>query len=252
MTEEQIQRLREHYQAVVEHDQRLEGAGPEVDYPSFRPIADRLTRVEAEFPDLLPEFRPEHFVATHAGPDRTFGTGAIRAHLAGIVAKLRPLVERRRPSVAPPQTRECPFVTDPRLRAIVERDSLEIQRACQAGCWKAVILLAGGAIEAILVDRLRRDEDRARAAGAAPAEPDPGQWSLGDVIQVCVELEIVKPYLEINIGDATRAYRALVQPAFEARSGLEFGEDEARAVLTVLDVLHRDLSRAQGPPPGPG
>lgn len=244
MTEDQIQRLREHYQALLEHERRLDGGGPEVDYGTFRPIAERLTRAEAEFPDLLPEFRPEHFVATHAGPDRTFGTGAIRAHLAAVLGKLRPLVERRRPTGAAAHAREFPFIVDPRVRAIVERDYLEIQRACQAGCWKAVILLAGGALEAILVDWLRRDEGRARAARAAPAEPDLEQWSLGDVIQVCVELDIVKPYLEINIGDATRACRALVQPACEARLGLELGEDEARAVLTVLDVLHRDLSKA--------
>jgi hypothetical protein len=151
--------------------------------------------------------------------------------------------------VAPaPEALPFPFVADPGVRAVVERDYLEIQRACAAGCWKSAILLAGGTIEAILVDRLRQDGEHMRRVQAVPAEPDPGRWGLAEVIGVAVELEILKPYLEINIGDATRAYRTLVRPEGEARSGLVIGEDEARAVLTVLEVLHRDLSKASEPP----
>jgi hypothetical protein len=248
VTEDQLRRLRDAYETLGRHQRRLESSGAEVDYGTFAPIAETLTHVEAEFPDLLPAFRPEHFVAGHTGPDRTFSAGAIRGHLAAVLGKLRPLVDRRRPVAPAPEALSFPFVADPRVRAVVERDYLEIQRACGAGCWKSAILLAGGVLEAVLVDRLRRDGDRARGADSAPAEPDPGQWSLGEVIGVAVELEILKPYLEINIGDATRAYRTLVRPEGEARSGIVVGEDEARAVLTVLEVLHRDLSKVSEPP----
>jgi hypothetical protein len=244
VTEEQVRRLREHYQAFSEHERFLQGAQSELDYSTFRPIADRLTTVEAEFPDLVPEFRPEHFVASHAGSDRTFSTSAVRAHLAAVLGRIRPLVERRRLPGSTPEARAFPFVADDRLRAILERDWLELQRARAAGCWKAVILLAGGALESILVDQLRRDEARARAASSAPPEPDLAQWGLAELLNVSVELAMVKPYLEINVGDATRAYRLLVRPMDEARSGLAFAEDEATALLTVLDVLHRDLSKA--------
>jgi len=244
VTDEQVRRLRDHYQTLAEHERFLKGAGSELDYSAFRPIADRLATAEAEFPTVVPEFRPEHFVASHAGPDRTFSTSAVRAHLTAVLGRVRPLVERRRPSAPGPEAREFPFVADRGLRGIVERDWLEIQRASAAGCWKAVILLAGGALESILVDQLRRDEAGARAAASAPTEPDLGRWSLADLLNVSVELGIVKPYLEINVGEATRAYRRLVRPADEAGLGLAFAADEASGILTVLDVLHRDLSKA--------
>ena len=47
------------------------------------------------------------------------------------------------------QKREFGFIKDLELRKVLKRDYLEIQTAYVARCWKSVIMLSGGAIEAI-------------------------------------------------------------------------------------------------------
>jgi hypothetical protein len=61
------------------------------------------------------------------------------------------------------QTREFAFIANPELRMILERDYKEIQRAFIAQCWKSVIILSGGSIEAILMDLLMKNQSAARA-----------------------------------------------------------------------------------------
>jgi len=59
------------------------------------------------------------------------------------------------------QTKEFTFVNSPELRKILERDYIEIQRAFIAHCWKSVIILSGGTIEAILMDLLLQKQSSA-------------------------------------------------------------------------------------------
>ena len=138
------------------------------------------------------------------------------------------------------ESREFPFVSDSRLRQIVERDYIEIQAAFAAGCWKSVIILSGGAIEAILLDILQRDP-RAGTASRAPRKSDPSKWDFSDLIKVSVELGLVSLGVE-KLSDPVREYRNLVHPGNEIRSGLKFGKEEATIALEVLHMVHRDLS----------
>jgi hypothetical protein len=93
----------------------------------------------------------------------TQALGALQAKLEEAAER----AEREEPTTA--KARWYPFVRHPELRAILERDDLEITRSFSVGNWKATIVLAGGAIEAILLDRLLSDEPRAKAAKAAAA-----------------------------------------------------------------------------------
>jgi len=56
---------------------------------------------------------------------------------------------------------------------------IEIQRAFIAHCWKSVIILSGGAIEAILMDLLLQKQSAALAATKAPkGKSDISRWDL--------------------------------------------------------------------------
>jgi hypothetical protein len=55
------------------------------------------------------------------------------------------------------QRREFPFAADAILRKILERDDTETPRAYIAQCWKSVIILSGGAIEAQLLDKVQQE-----------------------------------------------------------------------------------------------
>jgi len=57
---------------------------------------------------------------------------------------------------------------------------MEIQKALVAGCWKAVIVLSGGALEAVLLDRALANEAQAKGSKKAPKEqPSPKVWDVG-------------------------------------------------------------------------
>ena len=168
------------------------------------------------------------------------GPEGIRVYLGMVVGRLEILIEEEE-SIPVTETREFTFVAEQAIREILERDYAEIQRAYVSKCWKSVIVLSGGAIEAVLVDLVLGDDKRAISASAASKSTDPKSWGLASLIDVCLELRLIKPGIE-KLSHSVREYRNLVHPGRELRGGLSANAEEARIALEVLNMLHRDLS----------
>lgn len=243
MKQQTLDKLRSHFHALLNLQRRFEGdeaARYNVDKMSFQLLVSEIKQIEQESPGLLPPFREADFREAARG-EAVLAGPTIRSYLAVALGKLRIAVES---SEGAPVTeaREFPFVTDAKLRSILERDYQEMQRAFVSQCWKSVIILAGGAIEAILMDLLMQNHKRAKTASNAPKnKPDIGTWVLADLIKVCVELHLVTAGVE-KLSDPIREYRNLVHPGNEIRQRLEFGKEEARIAIEVLNIAHRDLS----------
>jgi hypothetical protein len=94
------------------------------------------------------------------------------------------------------QMRAFSYISDTAVRTIIARDYDEIQRAYVAKCWKSVMILSGGSIEAILLDLLKQNEPAAKAAAAAPRQNDLTRWDLSNLIDVAVELKLVGPGID--------------------------------------------------------
>ena len=109
------------------------------------------------------------------------------------------------------------------------------------GAGKSVIILSGGAIEAILTDIALQNATQAKAATSAPKESDVTRWDLADLINVAVELKLVSAGVE-KLSHSVRAYRNLIHPGNEIRNKLTFDAEEAKIALEVLHIVHRDLS----------
>jgi len=140
------------------------------------------------------------------------------------------------------QTKEFTFVEDPEVRKILERDYIEIQRAFIAHCWKSVILLSGGAIEAILMDLLLQNPSSARRSVNAPkGKSEISRWDLADLINVSVDLGMVSSGVE-KLSHSVRDYRNLIHPGNEIRNKITFNAEEAKIALEVLHIVHRDRS----------
>ena len=131
------------------------------------------------------------------------------------------------------EKREFAFINDLNLRDIVERDYSEIQKAYISHCWKSVIILSGGAIEAILTDLLLANETSAKSAKSASNKPDITRWDLSNLIDVSVELKLVSAGVE-KLSHPIREYRNLVHPGNEVRNQLKFDAEEAKIALEVL------------------
>ena len=133
------------------------------------------------------------------------------------------------------------FVTDTKLRSLLERDYRELQRAFVSQCWKSVIILAGSVLEAVLLDLILSHTDAARSSGSAPSETDLSRWSLASLIDVAVDLGLASTGMQ-KLSHPVREYRNLVHPGNEIRNDLAFGAEEARIAIEVLHIAYRDLS----------
>jgi hypothetical protein len=140
------------------------------------------------------------------------------------------------------QTKEFTFISSPELRKILERDYIEIQQAFVAHCWKSVIILSGGAIEAILMDLLMKNQSAAFGAAKAPkTKSDIATWDLVNLIEVSAEIGLVSSSID-RLSHSVRQYRNLIHPGNEIRNKLTFDTEEARIALEVLNMVHRDCS----------
>ena len=189
-------------------------------YPTTQPgtvefLKAELARINADFPNLLPEFDDmTYFWGKEAYSDnvRYFPEG-ICSYLSAAIARLKAEMEEDETTPVT-QTREFGFIRDAALRSILERDYREIQAAYIAKCWKSVIILSGGAIEAIVAGILSANASSATSATKAPRNPDITAWDLNDLINVAVELGLITPGVE-KLSHSVREYRNLVHPGMK-------------------------------------
>jgi len=247
MTEEEHRKLRGYYHSLrglerVFREQSRLVPGPVgltvtvIDQISVRILSAEIERIEKDFPGLLAPFNAD----THIYRGREFHVTGILSYLAVALGKME--IETEGAESAPvTQNREFSFVTDTDLRRLLERDYQEIQRAYIAKCWKSVIVLSGGAIEAMLLARLQRHPNEVKSAKSAPTKPDVTKWDLSDLINVCVDQKYIGQGAE-KLSHPVREYRNLIHPGNEIRNKLIFGAEEAKIALEVLHIVHRDLS----------
>ena len=245
MTADQMRRLRGHYHALRGQQRVLEGlagqAHTTIGAAGIQPLAMQLTELEREFPGFAPLLQLGALRIPTGGTELYYDLAGVQAHLAVAIGRLTVEVESSQETPIT-EHREFAFTRDDQLRAILQRDYREIQRSFVAECWKSVIILSGGAHEAVLLDLALDNEAAAKGSLRAPKKPDVRRWDLSELIDVCIDAKLVSPYVS-SVSDATREYRNLVHPGNELRTELRFGAEEARIALTVLEMIHRDLSR---------
>ena len=243
MNSEQVNRLRVFYHSLLEQQQSLNVLDTKMMYietKALDPLINELVEVSKEFPDLLPAFNPNQYIVPMSYGEIDYNLVAIKTHTAKVIGRLKVAIEQ--PTNTPvTEKRQFGFITDLSLRAIIERDYSEIQRAYIAQCWKSAIILCGGTIEAILTDLLKSDEANARSTKSSPKETDIMKWDLSQLIEVAVELKLVSSSVQ-KLSHSLREYRNLVHPGNELRNKLRFDSEEAKIAIEVLNIVHRDLS----------
>jgi len=152
MTEVERKKLQAHYRSLNGIERNLRDQASRKDYAigadAGDSITDEIDSLEAEFPALGPPSRAKQL--RQRSDTRFFYP--IEALLTKVTLVLGRLSVAMEVDASTPVTeaKEFPFVQDHAIRKILERDYLEIQRTYVAQCWKSGIILAGGAIEAIL------------------------------------------------------------------------------------------------------
>jgi len=237
MDSEQLKKLRQFYHSLLEQQRWFDtlSGGTFIDRVALLPLIEDFSQLNSEFPDLISPFNIDAY-----GSGGKYNFIGIRSYLASVIGRLRIAIEQ--PTDIPvTEKRQFAFVSDSALRIIIERDYAEIQKAYISECWKSVIILCGGTIEAILTDLLISNETAAKATKSAPKNSDITRWDLSNLIDVAVELSLVSAGVE-KLSHSIREYRNLVHPGNELRNKLRFDAEEAKIAVEVLNIVHRDLS----------
>jgi hypothetical protein len=241
MTTQQAKRLRAFYNTLLRFEKMIDDTvGHNIEGGAVMALFEEIERFQNEFPDLLPLFNRRQFFAHRYTEDDWYKISAIRAFLATAIPTVEAELDQDESSPIF-ETREFPFIADGNLRAILKRDYSEIQRAFVAKCWKSVIILCGGAIEAMLTDLLLKNNSQAQSSPRAGKGADITKWGLSELIEVAVDLDLVTSGAQ-KLSHSVRDYRNLIHPGNELRNKLTFDAEEAKIALEIMHIMHRDLS----------
>jgi hypothetical protein len=167
------------------------------------------------------------------------------------LARIRRVISRCPDQAPAPATTELKFIADADLRENLRIDIGAVERALSSGEWKAVTVLAGSVIEALLHWSLQQrspvDITNATTALLAAKElkrpPDPNldRWDLHEFTEVCANLAIIKADTHTETRLA-RQFRNLIHPGRAQRIGQKCDRGTALSSVAALDHVVRDLS----------
>src|SRR5262249_1844204 len=153
-----------------------------------------------------------------------------------------------------PQTAALPFITDEDLRESIRVDISAAYRDYAEGEWKGATVLAGSAMEALLLWGLQREERRqpqslASAVSALvdqkrmarPRDQDPETWELQHYIPMAEALGLIKADT-LTQAMLARNFRNLIHPGRVARLGQKCDRATALGALAAVEAVARDLN----------
>lgn len=235
-------KLRQYYHSIVGQQTIFnECTHINIDHYPVNILKQEINSLLNDFPNLVPPFNPQEFFShSHNGRSSYYNCPGIRSYISSVLGRLKIAIDE--PTTKPiTEKRVFSFVNDSNLRSIIERDFAEVQRAYISECWKSVIILCGGTIEAILTDLLLQNSNNALSSSVAPKQRDITRWNLSDLIKVCVDLDLISHGVE-KLSHPIREYRNLIHAGRELRENLIFDAEEARIAMEVLNIVYRDLS----------
>ena len=241
----EIVKLREHYNA-------LKGIGKILDdltkaYPSNAIKGDlileyerSLEKANIDLPGLLYNFNKRDFYSYSVENNIYYDPNGIKANIARNLGILKSKIDEDN-NIPVIQTKSFDFIDNEQIKEILKRDYLEIQRNLISSNWKSAIILSGGSIEAILLDLLTKEPDKAKDSKKVPDKTDLNKWDLNSLIKVAVE----ERFIEIDISKfshTVREYRNLIHPGVEIRKDLKVEPEEAKIAVEILNILIREVS----------
>jgi hypothetical protein len=247
-----VRHIKDFIELALKADRRpdVAAAKPDPSKPKVLSSIHALREVVKELEKLDPrDFEPAARVeflrvrgnATHLATQTSFfGTQADEA-----IRELLPVLDMYRGEGSGGNTRVFPYIADPALREIIERDYYEVRaKLFPTGAWKSTVVLAGSVLEAILFDRLADVKWKTQAVASPKAQhPKTGKpipiddWRLQDLIDIAVDIKLLPKDPANTIHQVLRDYRNFVHPKKEIRSAHACTEAEAMLAVGALDSV---------------
>ncbi len=144
------------------------------------------------------------------------------------------------------------FIPDAKTRESISSEIGSVESAVRNGEWKAATVLAGAAIEALLLWRLRQFTGQERTdavnrclgAGTLKHRPksDPLEWTLPEMIETSAELKILRSNT-VTEARQSKDFRNLIHPGRVLASDAECNRGTAFSAVAALDFVVTDLGR---------
>jgi hypothetical protein len=126
------------------------------------------------------------------------------------------------------------FITDEAFRAALESDRKEMLVCKESGAWKAVHVLAGSIIEAVLVDYLIAEGQVDREAAL--------KMDLGSAIALAKKQEIISER-SAALTTVVKDYRNLIHPGRSIRSNISIDHNSAAVASSLLEMIIGEIER---------
>ena len=145
-----------------------------------------------------------------------------------------------------PSTAELSFIGDAKLRESIRQDISSANTSLQYGDWKAATVLAGAAIEALLLWLLQNRVPSQQVAAATltlarkPQGTDLERWTLVDYIDVCEALHLIVTDTATQCRLA-KDFRNLIHPGRAARQQKACNRATALSALAGVDHVVADI-----------
>jgi hypothetical protein len=167
------------------------------------------------------------------------------------VTEIRDALAKCRDEPLGSATTELNFIPDTDLRTNLLVDIAAIDRALSNGEWKAATVLAGSAIEALLLWSIQQRPGvgvtaciaALRTSGQLTRQPDAilERWDLHEFTEVAAHLGIIKADTATETRLA-REFRNLIHPGRAQRLGQKCDRGTALSSVAALDHVVRDLT----------
>jgi len=220
---------------------------PGVDFARILPVfREEIDRLDPR--DFVPAVRHD-FLVKRADVRFWSQPGNIVVEKAAIAVKaIAEMIEHHLGVDSSAQIRTFPYIVDPCHRTIIERDYKELRlKLFPDGSWKSAVVMAGSILEAILYDRLNKDQATLTSAkNAASSVPNPpknkklnkmDEWTLQNLIDVSERVGIIPRGHADSVHASLRDFRNFVHPRKEIRSQHPCTEAEAYLAIGSLEAI---------------
>jgi hypothetical protein len=127
------------------------------------------------------------------------------------------------------------FISDEKFRQSLTSDYAEITASIESGAWKAVHVLAGSIVEAVLVDYLAAVDYKKKTG------KDPLKLELADAIEACKK-EGVLSQKAADLSSVVRGFRNLIHPGRVVRLNEKINSKTAMIAKTLVDLVVEEIA----------
>ena len=133
------------------------------------------------------------------------------------------------------KTLDFDFITDEQFRASLASDYREMKASEDAQCWKAVLVLSGSIVEALLTEYLV-------VSGIRPNGKSPLEIDLSKAIEACEAEGVIRKETSA-LCTVIKGYRNLIHPGRVIRLGEEINPEGAAIASKLVSLITHEVAQ---------